>query len=284
MANRITNSFKLIGAKMREISLSKINEPIVWEREDEINDLVKEYNKMVDKLQESAGAIAKNERDEAWREMARQVAHEIKNPLTPMKLNLQYLQKAINEGRTDIHQLASNVSGTMVEQIDHLSRIASDFSQFSNINKPEKTKFDLHEVLDPLIEIHGRNPKIRTEWIRLPNSINIFADKTQMNRLFSNLLVNALEACVDKEGSKIIITEQIANKHITICVQDNGPGIDEKMKSKIFYPNFTTKSSGTGLGLAMCKNIVEQNGGSIWFETNIEKGAAFFVNLPSTDL
>ena len=284
MANRITNSFKLIGAKMREISLSKINEPIVWKKEDEINDLVKEYNKMVDKLQESAGAIAKNERDEAWREMARQVAHEIKNPLTPMKLNLQYLQKAINEGRTDIHQLASKVSETMVEQIDHLSKIASDFSQFSNINKPDKTEFDLHEVLRPLLEIHSRNPKIQTEWNRLPNSLNIFADKTQMNRLFSNLLVNAQEACSGREGSKIIINEQIANNLITICVQDNGPGIDEKMKSKIFYPNFTTKSSGTGLGLAMCKNIVEQNGGSIWFETEIDKGATFNVTLPLIDL
>src|ERR1700748_3536290 len=140
---------------MQEIALGKTNEEIEWQRNDEIGGLVREYNKMVEKLEESAAALAKSEREGAWREMARQVAHEIKNPLTPMKLSIQYLQKAINNNSGNVKELTANVAKTLVEQIDHLSKIAADFSQFANIGNPKNEVFDLHEVLYSLVSLYA---------------------------------------------------------------------------------------------------------------------------------
>ena len=154
ITNRITRSFSIIGDKMREVNLGKMNEEIVWNRNDEIGELVKEYNKMVRKLGESAAVLARSEREGAWREMARQVAHEIKNPLTPMKLSIQYLQKAILNNSPDVKELTANVANTLVEQIDHLSKIAFDFSQFANIGNTQIELFDMHEVIKSLKELY----------------------------------------------------------------------------------------------------------------------------------
>ncbi|MCD2423020.1 HAMP domain-containing histidine kinase [Niabella pedocola] len=280
ITNRITGSFTVISNKMKEISLSRVNEEIVWERNDEIGQLVKEYNKMVSQLQKSADILAKSEREEAWREMARQVAHEIKNPLTPMKLSLQYLQKAITENSSNVQQLTSSVAKTLVEQIDYLSKIAADFSQFANINHVNEMIFDLHEVLQPLASIYSKNPDVEFRWHLLPGAITVRADKTQMNRLFTNLFVNAIDACEKNTKGIITVKESVEGKAVIISITDNGSGIAEAMRGRIFTPNFTTKSSGTGLGLAMCKGIVEKANGAIWFETELGVGTTFFVKLP----
>ncbi|MCH5598800.1 sensor histidine kinase [Niabella ginsengisoli] len=280
ITNRITHSFALIRDKLMQVNLSKHNEMIVWEKNDEIGSLVAEYNKMVTKLQLSADALAKSERQEAWREMARQVAHEIKNPLTPMKLSLQYLQKAIDNNSPNVQQLTFNVSKTLVEQIDHLSKIAADFSQFANINQVQTEIFDLHEVIRPLIVIYSKNPDVELIWQPLSQSLDIFADKTHMNRVFTNLFGNAIEAARPNIPFKMAVKERIHGDKVIVTVADNGVGISEEMQSKIFIPNFTTKSSGTGLGLAMCKTIVEQAGGEITFETAVNKGTSFHIELP----
>ena len=280
ITNRITRSFSIIGDKMREVNLGKLNEEIVWSRNDEIGELVKEYNKMVSKLGESAKVLARSEREGAWREMARQVAHEIKNPLTPMKLSIQYLQKAILNNSPDVKELTANVAHTLVEQIDHLSKIAFDFSQFANIGNTQIELFDMHEVIGSLKELYQRGQQVEINWKALPEKIMLRADKTQMNRLFTNLLQNAVEACDDKEQCIIDLDEVQENGSIIVSVTDNGEGIPPSMQSKIFAPNFTTKSSGTGLGLAMCKSIVEQAHGKIWFETKPGEGTTFHVELP----
>ena len=282
LTNRITSSFLLISKKMQEVNLGKTNEEIQWKRNDEIGGLVKEYNKMVRKLEDSAAALAKSEREGAWREMARQVAHEIKNPLTPMKLSIQYLQKAIDNNSVNVKELASSVAKTLVEQIDHLSKIASDFSQFANIGNPKKEVFDMHEMLYSLTSLYETTENLLFKWVPVHQKIMVFADKTQLNRLFTNLLQNALEAC-DEEGKRVIsVSEEIreGGESIIVKVTDNGEGIPLEMQSKIFIPNFTTKSSGTGLGLAMSKTIVEQAKGTIWFETVEGAGTTFYVELP----
>jgi len=268
ITNRITRSFSVISNKMKEVNLGRLNEEITWNRNDEIGELVKEYNKMVNKLGESAAALAKTEREGAWREMARQVAHEIKNPLTPMKLSIQYLQKSIDSNQPNVKELSTNVANTLVEQIDHLSRIAADFSQFANIGNINAEKFDLHEVLGSLRELYQPDENVNFIWEPVQQQICIEADKTQMNRLFTNLFTNAIEA---SDGKCILeVKEELYNGSIRVSVTDNGEGIAPEMQSRIFIPNFTTKSSGTGLGLAMCKGIIEQAKGKIWFET--EKG------------
>lgn len=280
LTNRITSSFLLISQKMQEVNLGKTNEEIEWKRNDEIGGLVKEYNKMVNKLEESAAALAKSEREGAWREMARQVAHEIKNPLTPMKLSIQYLQKAIDNNSPNVKEMASNVAKTLVEQIDHLSKIASDFSQFANIGNPKKEVFDLHEMLYSLTSLYETTENLLFKWVPVHQRIMVYADKTQLNRLFTNLLQNALEACDSNSRRVISVSEEMGDESIIVKVTDNGEGIPLEMQSKIFIPNFTTKSSGTGLGLAMSKTIVEQAKGKIWFETVEGEGTTFYVELP----
>jgi nitrogen fixation/metabolism regulation signal transduction histidine kinase len=280
ITNRITRSFSIIGDKMKEIRLGKTNEEITWKRNDEIGDLVKQYNMMVHQLEQSAEALAKSEREGAWREMARQVAHEIKNPLTPMKLSIQYLQKAINNNQDNVKELTSNVAKTLVEQIDHLSKIAADFARFANIGNRYVELFDLHFVLEGLKDLFSSNAKVKLVWKPVHREIMMRADKTHMNRLFTNLLTNAVDACGEKNLCKIVITEEIKRDTILIQISDNGDGIPEEMRSKIFTPNFTTKSSGTGLGLAMSKSIIEQSGGDVWFETTLGEGTSFFVQLP----
>lgn len=281
ITNRITNSFSIISDKMKEVNLGRHNDEIAWNRNDEIGELVQEYNKMVTKLGESANALAKSEREGAWREMARQVAHEIKNPLTPMKLSIQYLQKAIDNNQPNVKELSGNVANTLVEQIDHLSKIAADFSQFANIGNTNVATFDLHDVISSLKDLYRANESVHFEWSPVNDQVMVQADKTQMNRLFTNLFANAVEACSGNgSGCRIEVSEVRFDNMIRISIKDNGEGIAPEMQERIFIPNFTTKSSGTGLGLAMCMGIVEQAHGKIWFETEQGKGTVFHVELP----
>ncbi|MDP1811888.1 MAG: ATP-binding protein [Sediminibacterium sp.] len=281
LTNRITASFSLIGKKMQEMNLGKINEEITWNQKDEIGMLVNEYNTLVKKLEISAQALAQSEREGAWREMARQVAHEIKNPLTPMKLSIQYLQNAIQRGAPNVKELSANMAVTLIEQVDQLSKIAGDFSQFANIGNAHIEQFDMDEILTSLIRLYSTNPGIQIEWNRQDGLHQILADKVQMSRLFTNLLQNAIEA---GEGSgkivKVVINQKIENDSIVFSLKDYSGGIPEGMKENIFTPNFTTKSSGTGLGLAICKGIVEKANGQIWFESEAGVGTAFYIRLP----
>lgn len=280
LTNRITGSFTLISAMMRDVNLGKHNAEIVWKKKDEIGVLVKEYNKMVQKLEESAAALAKTEREGAWREMARQVAHEIKNPLTPMKLSIQYLQKAIYNNAPNVKELSSNVAQTLVEQIDHLSRIAAEFSQFANIGNARNEVFDMNTMMSSLVSLHDVQERVNLEWIPDADPLMIEADKTQINRLFTNLLQNAIEAIPEEHQGTVTIKEERNAHSFIMSIHDNGSGIPKSVRNSIFTPNFTTKTSGTGLGLAICKGIVEQSRGSIWFDTEEGKGTTFYVELP----
>ena len=283
IANRITKSFEVISDKMKKVNLEQRNEYIEWKRNDELGALVVEYNKMVSKLDESARALVKTEREGAWREMARQVAHEIKNPLTPMKLSMQFLQKSIESNAPNVKELTESVARTLVEQIDHLSQIAGEFSQFANIENPKKEIFDINDALQTVLHLYVSNDRIRITQQLLPQKIMIEADKTHINRLFTNLVLNALQSIPEDTMARISINESIGAGYVIIEIADNGSGIAEDIRSKIFAPNFTTKTSGTGLGLAMCKRMVEQAKGEIWFETNSDKGTTFFVKLPIVD-
>ncbi|MDE3235909.1 MAG: GHKL domain-containing protein [Bacteroidota bacterium] len=280
VTSRITASFGLISNKMKELNLGKVNEAIVWERNDEIGVLVNEYNKMVKKLEESAKALARSEREGAWREMARQVAHEIKNPLTPMKLSIQYLQKAIDSGSNNVKELSQQVATTLVEQIDQLSKIAGDFSQFANIGNVKEEKIELNTLIESLISLYRADSRVEISFQKQVGEVFIMADKIQINRLFTNLIKNAIEASENNAQSTIKLNQTMSDGTVTISVTDNGSGIPDDLQQRIFTPNFTTKSSGTGLGLAICKGIVEKANGHIRFETKHNEGTVFYVSLP----
>ncbi len=280
ITNRITRSFSLISDKMKEVNLEKRNEEIVWNRQDEIGELVNEYNKMVKKLDISAEMLGKSEREGAWREMARQVAHEIKNPLTPMKLNLQYLQRAIDNNSPEVKSISLYVANILLEQIEHLSQIASDFAQFANIGNVRNQLFDLNRTLENVSTLYSANGKLETIINLYPYELLIEGDKTQTNRLFTNLLQNAVQSVPETRHAVIEITSKVVKNKAVVSIKDNGSGIPTEMRNKIFTPNFTTKTSGTGLGLAMCKGIVEKLNGKIWFETMENQWTIFFVELP----
>lgn len=279
ITNRITSSFSLIADKMKRINIGQRNEAIKWTRNDEIGNLVVEYNKMVSKLEESAMALAKTERESAWREMAKQIAHEIKNPLTPMKLSMQYLLKSIEENQPNVKEMAAVVSKTLVEQIDHLSFIAGEFSQFANIENARLEEVNVHTELQNVLNLYKTDHRIQWNIDLVKEDIWIAADRTHLNRIFNNLLQNAIQA---SEGKPIIlkVKEKIEGDQFTITISDSGSGIAPEIRNKIFTPNFTTKTSGTGLGLAMSKRMVEVAHGQIRFETEVEKGTSFFITFP----
>jgi two-component system, NtrC family, nitrogen regulation sensor histidine kinase NtrY len=280
LANKITSSFNIITAKMREVNLGRVNEEITWKNRDEIGALVNEYNTMVRKLEASADALARSEREGAWREMARQVAHEIKNPLTPMKLSIQHLQRAIDAGSPNVKELSQRMASTLIEQIDQLAKIAADFSQFANIGNIRPEVVDIEQVLQSLIGLYSSDGNLSLQFNSTVQQPKIFADKTQINRLFTNLIKNAIEASNENGVINIHISINKGEDNILIAIRDEGAGIPADMQKKIFSPNFTTKSSGTGLGLAICKAIVEKANGTIWFVTDEANGTSFFVSFP----
>ncbi len=279
ITNRITNSFSFISDKMKKINLGKTNERMVWNRNDEIGALVQEYNKMLSQLDDSAAALAKSERESAWQEMAKQVAHEIKNPLTPMKLSMQFLQKSIENGAPNIKELSARVSATLVEQIDHLSQIAGEFSRFATIEKASPEIFNLNDALLSLQQLYTSDAKNDFTWKIVDGKIMVNADKTHINRILTNLILNGLQSVNEGVKPCIVFEETITDKKVQITITDNGSGISDEIKPKIFMPNFTTKSSGTGLGLAMCKRMAEQAGGDLHYDTS-SKGTSFILTLP----
>lgn len=281
ITSRITASLSLIGATMQKMNLGVKNQEISWNRDDEIGVLVSEYNTMVRKLESSVELLAQNEREGAWREMARQVAHEIKNPLTPMKLSIQYLQKAIQNGSPNVKELSNTMANTLIEQIDQLAKIAGDFSQFANIGNAKIERFDVCEVIQSMVHLYTGNSMAEISWEKSASPCFIDADKVQINRLFTNLIQNGLEAGIETSGNAYIkISEEVEADWVVIKFKDRSGGIPETMKAHIFSPNFTTKTAGTGLGLAICKGIVEKANGQISYETIDKKGTTFIIKFP----
>ena len=242
--------------------------------------LVAEYNKMIRQLEESAQLLARSERESAWREMAKQIAHEIKNPLTPMKLSIQYLQRALDEDSPNTKELAGRVSKTLIEQIDNLSEIATAFSSFAKMPKAKNEVMDLVEVVNGVVDLFKKEENVTIQMTNYTEKAIIYADKNQLISAFNNLVKNATQAIPEDRDGKIDVIVLEEYGHFKVVVMDNGSGIPEHQQDKVFVPNFTTKNSGTGLGLAITKRVVESARGRIWFESTENKGTTFYVELP----
>lgn len=283
LSNSIINPLKMLSERLEKVKLGEQNDLLYWKDKDEIGTLINQYNNMMIKLEESAKLLAKSERQYAWQEMARQVAHEIKNPLTPMKLSIQHLQRAYRDNRPNVGEMAQRVTRTLVEQIDTLSQIASEFSNFAKMPKPNNAIMDANEVLLNVIHLYEDTNMVNIYKVMPEEPCLIFADKKQLLRVFNNLVKNAIQAIPDEREGIIVVNVKRASDSIVIGVADNGTGISEDKREKVFVPNFTTKSSGMGLGLAMSKNIIEAAKGEIWFESEVGEGTTFFVMLPLAD-
>ncbi|MEX1002475.1 MAG: HAMP domain-containing sensor histidine kinase [Crocinitomicaceae bacterium] len=281
VSNRLTRPLKYIQESLKSVQIGAKYRPIKYEGTDEIGELVKEYNKKVEELQENAEALAKSERESAWREMAKQVAHEIKNPLTPMKLSIQHLKRTVNVADKASTEKLDRVSQSLIEQIDALTKIANEFSNFAKMPKAHETALNLAEILKSTEVVYAQSDRYTIQLnISTEEKTIIWADKDLLLRVFNNLIKNAIQAIPSEREGKININlHQLNNKYI-VSVQDNGLGINPEAQEKLFVPYFTTKSKGTGLGLAMSKQIVESMQGTIWFETELEKGTTFYVSFP----
>lgn len=282
IANKISQPLRLIQDSFEGMQFGKTNEYIMYDRDDEIGNLIKGYNHMVAQLEKSAELLAKSEREGAWREMARQIAHEIKNPLTPMKLSVQFLERAWAYKDEKFEKRLKKVCNTLIEQIERLSAIASSFSDFAKISKAKNEIINIIEIVEKCLNLYEntQNVKFSTNIHYFRSPIFIFADKDQLSRAFINIIRNAMQAMRENKQAKISV-ELLANEnHVIVKFIDNGTGISDEIKEKLFVPSFTTKSSGMGLGLAIVKNIIQNAGGRIWFKTRVGKGTTFFVEFP----
>jgi len=284
-ASRIlTEPLQMITQKIRKTTLSDYNEPLEWNSEDEIGLLVDEYNSMLKKLETSKKALAQNEKETAWREMAKQVAHEIKNPLTPMKLTLQMMQVKLQRQEQEVQDTFERSFDVLLTQVDTLSDIATSFSAFAKMPIPETERFEISSVLKETIDLYRNNRDVDLLVNITKGSFFVLGDKKLMGRIFTNLVLNAIQAGHHERRTQIEINlSKSSQDFILIEIKDNGQGIDEEIKEKIFVPNFTTKLEGSGIGLAVAKRGVEHAGGRIWFETELEIGTSFFIEIPLVD-
>ncbi|NQY29327.1 MAG: GHKL domain-containing protein [Flavobacteriaceae bacterium] len=278
LSKYITRSLKTISEKINQTRLDKQNTKIEIENTShEISALVTSYNSMIDELQESAVKLATSEREQAWREMAKQVAHEIKNPLTPMRLTIQSFQRKFNPEDEDIHQKIDEYSKTLIQQIDTMSAIAEAFSNFAKMPAQKNETLNIVEVIRLALDIFNEE---YIEFTTEKEDIIANFDRTQLIRVMTNLVKNAIQASVSNEKPNIKVNISDNLTRINITVSDNGIGIKPENKTKIFEPKFTTKTSGMGLGLGMVKNIVETYNGSITFTSEEHKGTVFTITLP----
>ncbi len=281
ISGKITQPLRMLQSKFGKISFGKTNEKIQYHASDEIGVLVREYNHMVDELAVSASKLAKSERESAWREMAKQIAHEIKNPLTPMRLSAQHLQRSTETDPAKQKENIQRITQTLIEQIDHLSAIATEFSNFAKMPRANNEEVNLEAKIRKISELFLNSEQIKIDTrfdLKVPALV--FADPEQLSRVFINLVKNAIQSIPEEREGKIGICLDTKQDMARIRVMDNGKGIPAELSDKLFQPNFTTKSSGMGMGLAIVKNIIENAGGIISFETEVGKGTTFIVELP----
>jgi two-component system nitrogen regulation sensor histidine kinase NtrY len=279
LSTYITQSLKTISDKLAETSLNQKNEKIFLKANSkEINLLIKAYNGMVDKLEKSAIKLAQSEREEAWREMAKQVAHEIKNPLTPMRLTVQSFQRKFDANDPELKQKLKDYSDTLIQQIDTMSAVASAFSNFASMPAQQNETLNVVEVVELALDIFNEDD------VAFESDEKVIIskmDRTQLIRIITNLVKNAIQAIPKQQQEKLVlVTVKKQEGEVLISVTDNGIGIEEENFGRIFEPKFTTKNSGMGLGLGIIKNIIENYKGTITFESTYGKGTTFTVALP----
>ena len=274
----ITKSLKTIKEKLHSTKFSNINEKIILNNPSpEIGELIAAYNSMIDEIEESKKELAKNEREKTWRDMAKQIAHEIKNPLTPMRLTIQNFERKFDPNSEDAKEKILDFSESLIQHIDTLNDIASAFSYFTTMPEEQKEQIDINSVVKRTLSVFDVN---YISFSSNSEQIITLADKNQINRMLMNLIKNAMQATESISMPKIEVCTSLNEKEITIEVKDNGIGIDKELQEKIFEPKFTTKTTGSGLGLAMVRHIVLSHKGRIELFSKLGEGSSFIVHIP----
>ena len=280
MIRNVTQPLALLQEKMGDIKIDRENEPIEWDRNDEIGALIKQYNQLIKELEKSAAELKRTTTESAWRGVARQVAHEIKNSLTPMRLSVQLLQRKMQQGEVTPEQM-QRTANTLIEQIDALSDIAASFSCYAKLPENHPQPLDLAELVGNVANLYDNAENISFTYLYDKAKDHTYnGDKTNLNSAVGNLIKNAVQAIGSKPDGRIEVRLTATETTFVIAVKDNGKGIKEEDKSQIFLPNFTTKSGGSGVGLSLTYNIVQAAGGTISFESTEGEGTEFVIELP----
>lgn len=284
LARSIIRPLSLVSDKIREVKLSQDKNQMLeyqGDEEDEVSELISEYNRMVDKLEASKVQMVRLEREGAWREMARQVAHDIKNPLTTMKLSMQQLERVSSNPEQAAAYLRKAIT-RLIEQIDSLAQIASEFSMFANLDIRSKSDVVLNDVVESVYDLFSEQRNVSLDLSIPTERFHILGDKNHLIRVFNNLVINAIQAIPSDRQGQIRVSVVRKGEFAIVQISDNGGGIPPEIRERVFEPNFTTKTSGSGLGLAICKKIIEAHDGNIRFETRENEGTDFFVEMPIT--
>lgn len=281
LTKRLTLPLAEIQKKLAVMKIGQKNEKIEYNGNDEIGELVEQYNELSEKLDQSAEELRRTAAESAWRGVARQVAHEIKNSLTPMRLSVQMLQRTSQQQGGEMDERIQRTTNTLLEQIDALSDIASSFSTYAKLPENHPQPLDLAELVNNLVNLYDNVENIQFLYKSDPNEdYNINGDKTNLNSAIGNIIKNAVQAIGDKPEGKIEVVLKASDNKFFITVEDNGKGIKEEDKKMIFLPNFTTKSGGSGVGLSLTYNIIQSAGGTISFDSQEGKGTKFVITLP----
>jgi signal transduction histidine kinase len=282
----LTKPLSVLQSNIANIRIDMKNSKIYWKKDDEIGQLISEYNKMVDKLEASSEMLKRSERELAWRELARQIAHEIKNPLTPMKLNIQYLIRAKAENNDQFEEKFEDISSGLIQQIDTLDRVAEMFTDMAKSNTNNFVAINLIGIIEPLIKLFDKSDNVEFKLLKSGSYENFYTRGTEKNltQIFNNLIKNSLEAISKKEKGEITINIESSESYLNVKFMDNGGGIPENMKDMVFTPYFTTRTTGTGLGLAIVKSLITGMGGNIKLEKSDENGTVFLIKFLKTKI
>ncbi len=273
----LTFPLRFIAKSIKKTTLTGKNEVIRWDSNDEVGLLASEYNRMIGNLEQSRKELARVQKETAWREIAKQVAHEIKNPLTPMKLTLQQMEQALGRDELSPDKSKKAIS-TLLAQVEILNEIATSFSTFARMPAPELERIDLTALLKTVTDLHQNYPEGTVSLLNKQSPLFVLGNQQLLTRVFGNIVLNALQSGRDNGKVAVSISVRQENGKYQVRFEDNGRGIDREIQDKVFLPHFSTKKTGSGLGLAIAKQGIEQTGGAIWFETS-SKGTTFYVEL-----
>jgi len=285
LLQQITSPLRSISKHLSESKISNITKPLHWPVKDEIGHLIEDYNKLMHELEIRTQQLIKSEKEGAWKKMAKQIAHEIKNPLTPMRLNVQYLLKSFNDGEgvglysDEWKEKLNSFSKTMIQQIDTLTTISNSFSDFATLDMQSEERFSVKEEVERIVHLFKNHNVQFRSLLSEKESLYVFIDKSHLTRILNNLIKNSLQSEQENKAIEVLVTIENINKQCIIKVKDNGTGIPDSIKDKIFEPNFTTKNSGMGLGLAIVKKIINDFDGTINYKTSTT-GTVFEFTIP----
>lgn len=281
LSDVITKPLQILQEKLNKVDIEGNNDKIIWEKNDEVGDLIKTYNSMIEKLEESSYLLKQQERNSSWRELASQVAHDINNPLTPMKLSIQYLQKVLHEKPGLFASKFQKLAPSLISQIDSISNIASELNNYSKPTPNKKEKTDIVLCIQNAIDLFENVNEVKIDFQHPTQAVYVMGDKNLFTRIFNNIIKNSYQAIKDKEDGKIEINLNTSSQSCMISITDNGCGIKNEDKDKIFNPHFTTKQDGNGIGLTIVKTIIESYNGEINFFSKENEGTTFNITFDS---